>query len=195
MRMQSRAGFHGTGARSHLSALGPALPGSSFWQASIGIASRVRGLFALSPVSPDASFWSRRPFPWGARWRVDVKPAGPSLLPPALRVTLVLAAALSLELPAVAAQPQASGQEVYARGCLACHGNDGTGSLPGVPDLTEPSGALSQDLAALLEHVKAGIQRSQSPINMPPRGGDPSLTDADLVATLDYMRSTFLRTP
>lgn len=124
-----------------------------------------------------------------------MKPAGPSPLPPALRLTLVLAAALSLELPAVAARPQASGQEIYARGCLACHGSDGTGSLPGVPDLTDPSGALSQDSAVLLEHVKAGVQRPQSPMAMPPRGGDPSLTDADLEATLDYMRSTFLRIP
>ncbi|MFH1820201.1 MAG: cytochrome c, partial [Pseudomonadota bacterium] len=28
------------------------------------------------------------------------------------------------------------GQAVYNGTCIACHGSDGTGSLPGVPDLT-----------------------------------------------------------
>lgn len=105
--------------------------------------------------------------------------------------TLRLWLALFGLLAAVAADAADVGLAVYERGCIACHGADGTGSLPGVPDLTGPSGRLSEDAALLLRHVRDGFRSPDSPMAMPARGGDPSLTDAELAAALHYMRSTF----
>ncbi len=84
------------------------------------------------------------------------------------------------------------GEVVYKGTCLACHGSDGGGSLSGVPDLGGKAGPLSQADAVLLRRMAAGFQTPGSPMAMPPRGGDPALTDADLSAVLQYMRKEFL---
>lgn len=84
------------------------------------------------------------------------------------------------------------GEVVYKGTCLACHGSDGGGSLPGVPDMAGRTGPLSQADAVLLRRMTAGFQTPGSPMAMPPRGGDPALTDADLNAVLQYMRKEFL---
>lgn len=85
------------------------------------------------------------------------------------------------------------GEVVYKGTCLACHGGDGGGSLPGVPDLGGKAGPLSQADAVLLRRMAEGFQTPGSPMAMPPRGGDPALTDADLNAVMQYMRKEFLR--
>jgi len=36
-----------------------------------------------------------------------------------------------------------------------------------------------------------GVQNRGSPLGMPPKGGDPSLTEDDIAAVLQYMRETF----
>ncbi|BAN36053.1 cytochrome c, class I [Sulfuricella denitrificans skB26] len=90
-----------------------------------------------------------------------------------------------------AADDLGHGEAVYNGICLACHGGDGAGSLPGVPDLTEVAAPLSQDDAVLLKRMVEGFKSPGSPMEMPPRGGNPALTDADLKAALKYMRKTF----
>lgn len=87
------------------------------------------------------------------------------------------------------------GQLVYNGTCIACHGSDGTGSLPGVPDLTGKTGLLSQDDAVLLGRMADGFQSPGSSMAMPPKGGNPALTDADLSAVLKYMRNEFQLDP
>lgn len=87
------------------------------------------------------------------------------------------------------------GAVVFNGTCIACHGSDGSGSLPGVPDLTGETGWLSQDDAVLLKRMTEGFQSPGSPMAMPPRGGDPALTDADLKAVLMYMRKEFKTAP
>jgi len=87
------------------------------------------------------------------------------------------------------------GQAVYNGTCIACHGSDGTGSLPGVPDLTGKTGLLSQDDAVLLGRMADGYQSPGSPMAMPAKGGNPALTDADLSAVLKYMRNAFQQDP
>ena len=82
---------------------------------------------------------------------------------------------------------------VYNRTCIACHGSDGDGSLPGVPDLGGQTGPLSQADALLLKRMIDGFQTPGSTMAMPARGGDPALTDADLNAVMQYMRKEFLR--
>lgn len=84
------------------------------------------------------------------------------------------------------------GEVVYNRTCIACHGGDGYGSLPGVPDLGGKTGPLSQTDDLLLKRMTDGFQTPGSIMAMPARGGDPALTDADLNAVMQYMRKEFL---
>ncbi len=95
----------------------------------------------------------------------------------------------------VAANDLARGAEVFNGTCIACHGSDGSGNLPGVPDLTGSKGLLSTKDAVLLKRMVDGFQSPGSPMAMPPRGGDPGLTDADLKAVLKYMRKEFKIAP
>lgn len=85
------------------------------------------------------------------------------------------------------------GRTVYNESCISCHGADGMGSLPGVPDLTEAGGALRQEDAVLIRRMAEGFQTPGSPMAMPPRGGNPGLTDQDLKSVLEYMRKEFQR--
>lgn len=84
-----------------------------------------------------------------------------------------------------------SGEAIYQSACIACHGADGAGVLPGVPDLTIKDGPLALSSDELLKRTAEGIQSPGSPMAMPPRGGDPGLRDEDLKAVLRYMRENF----
>ncbi len=106
------------------------------------------------------------------------------------KVRYCLACAAFVSLSATASELN-QGQLVYNGTCIACHGSDGTGSLPGVPDLTGKTGPLSQDDAVLLGRMADGFQSTGSSLAMPPKGGNPALTDADLKAVLKYMRNEF----
>lgn len=94
---------------------------------------------------------------------------------------------------AVAAQPAgaASGEAVFRQTCIACHGENGRGAVPGAPDLTRSDGPLAQSDEVVIRHVTEGFQSPGSPMAMPPKGGNPALTQADLEAVLAYMRERF----
>lgn len=88
----------------------------------------------------------------------------------------------------------ARGQRAYEEVCAACHGMDGHG-LPGLgKDLVTPSEwFLEQDDESLVQFLKVG-RTAADPLNttkvdMPPRGGNPSLNDDDLMAIVLYLRS------
>jgi len=87
------------------------------------------------------------------------------------------------------AAPQA--ELIYQSACVACHGVDGAGALPGVPDLTIAGGPLALDDDVLLKRTVEGFQSPGSPMAMPPRGGNPELGDEDLKAAIRYMRERF----
>ena len=103
----------------------------------------------------------------------------------------LLAACAGMALAPALAAAQDVGAAVYGRTCIACHGADGAGVLPGVPDFTKPGGALSQPDAALIERITKGYQSPGSPLAMPPKGGDPSLTDPQIRDVLAYLRREF----
>lgn len=92
---------------------------------------------------------------------------------------------------AVVAAPADQGKQVYETACITCHGANGKGTLPGVPDLTTKGGVLSKPDAVLLKHTTEGFQSPGSPMPMPPKGGNPSLTEAQIRAAIGYMRKTF----
>ncbi len=89
-----------------------------------------------------------------------------------------------------------TGMKIYQKDCLACHGNDGTGVIAGVPDLTKIAGFRDNpnwhaELFQHIEHVKKGKKTPGSPIAMPAKGGDPNLTDQDIKEVLKYMHEKF----
>ncbi len=112
---------------------------------------------------------------------------------PGTPLIMLAVAVLAYSSLADAAGDSGRGAAVFNGTCIACHGSDGAGNLPGVPDLTERSGLLAQDDAVLLKRMAEGFQSPGSLMAMPPRGGDPALTDADLKAVLKFMRKEFLQ--
>jgi cytochrome c5 len=86
-----------------------------------------------------------------------------------------------------------SGKAIYEKACVACHGTDGKGAFPGVSDFTSNSGPLSKSDDLLLRHITNGFQSPASPVAMPPKGGNPDLSEADIAAVLKHIRMTFGR--
>ncbi len=83
------------------------------------------------------------------------------------------------------------GETVFQSACIACHGVDGAGALPGVLDLTAADSPLGQPDAVLLKRTIEGFQRPNSTLPMPPRAGNPDLSDEELMAAIRYMRERF----
>lgn len=81
----------------------------------------------------------------------------------------------------------ANGKALFEANCTACHGDHAQGAFPGVPDLVS-SGRLKQPDATLIGHILGGFQTPGSPMAMPAKGGDSSLTADDAKAILVYLR-------
>ena len=81
--------------------------------------------------------------------------------------------------PAVAAAPR-SGKEVFDTVCMACHATGAAGA-PKVGDKAAWAPRAAQGLDMLLNHAINGKGA------MPPRGGNPGVTDDELKATIEYM--------
>lgn len=88
---------------------------------------------------------------------------------------------------------QTSAENLYSENCLICHGDDGSGAMPGVVDLTVNRRWATMNELALVERLKQGIQPPGAQMSMPPKGGNPDLTDNDLKALIRYMRTVFLK--
>ena len=85
-----------------------------------------------------------------------------------------------------------SGQSVYQTTCVACHGPDGKGVLPGAPDFTADDNPLAnKSHDELLRNIMDGFQSEGSPMAMPAKGGNPALTEQDMRNALEYMMSEF----
>ena len=91
--------------------------------------------------------------------------------------------------PASAAS-QEEAQRLYDATCAVCHGVDGAGTMPGVPDFTVEDGPLSKPDAVLIRSTLLGIERP-GVAAMPPKGGNPALTAEQIAALVRYMRTAF----
>jgi disulfide bond formation protein DsbB len=87
----------------------------------------------------------------------------------------------------------AAGQQLFVSNCSACHGVTGEGITGLGKPLTSSEfvGGLSDE--ELLAFIKQG-RTPDDPLNtsgvvMPPKGGNPALTDEQLGAIIAYIRS------
>lgn len=86
------------------------------------------------------------------------------------------------------------GKEVFDGTCISCHGADAKGMPNLGKNLVVKSDWMKkQDNAALVAFVKNGRTAADpentTQVDMPPKGGNPSLTDDDIVNVIAYMRS------
>ncbi len=87
----------------------------------------------------------------------------------------------------------ANGQTLFAGTCSACHGVDAKGVVGLGKDLTTSTFVAEKTDAELVDFIKTG-RPTGDPLNttgvdMPPRGGNPALTDDDLNDIVAYIRS------
>lgn len=86
----------------------------------------------------------------------------------------------------VAASSGADGKQVYTAACFACHGTGAAGA-PKLGDKGAWGARIAQGAGTLLEHALKGFQGSTG--FMPAKGGNASLSDADVKAAVEYMVS------
>jgi cytochrome c5 len=85
--------------------------------------------------------------------------------------------------PAAAAPASAGaaeGKKIYESTCVVCHGA-GIAGAPKFGDKAQWAPRIAQGINVLFAHAKSGFNA------MPPKGGNNSLTDAQLRAAIDYM--------
>ncbi|MEA1904157.1 MAG: cytochrome c [Actinomycetota bacterium] len=87
----------------------------------------------------------------------------------------------------------AAGEDVYASTCATCHGPDATGIDGLGKDLHNNAfvdGLNDAELVAFLEEGRsAGDPANETGVDMPPKGGNPSLSDQDLYDVSAYLRT------
>lgn len=82
-----------------------------------------------------------------------------------------------------------SGESIFVKNCMVCHGDDGAGSLPGTPDLNKDRTWKKRTDTELLKQLTRGIEARNGFTGMPAKGGNPNLTTEQLQAALLHLRS------
>lgn len=85
------------------------------------------------------------------------------------------------------------GEEIFQGLCSACHGPDGTGIIGLGKDLTTSEFVAemsdSEFVDFIIEGRPATHEDNTTGVDMPPRGGNPSLTDDDLASIVAFVRT------
>ena len=102
-------------------------------------------------------------------------------------------AATASQKPAAPKGDAMKGKAVFEGTCISCHGPDAKG-LPGLgKDLTTSEFVAQQTDKQLVDFIKKGRPASDpantNKVDMPPKGGNPALTDQDLVNVIAFVRS------
>ena len=116
-----------------------------------------------------------------------------TLLALTLLATLILAACGGSAEPTLSAEDVTRGGKLFVGTCSACHGPDAKG-LPNLgKDLTTSEyvrDSSDEELVTLLKEGRpSGHELNTTGVDMPPKGGNPSLNDDDLQALVAYVRS------
>lgn len=123
----------------------------------------------------------------GADWKApEPKPSAP---PVAAAMPAAAPAPAISPAPAADAAPAgtggtdtAKGKPVYEKTCMVCHAT-GVAGAPKAGDKAAWAAHLSRGVDDLYKNAIKGIKA------MPPKGGNPSLSDAEVKAAVDYMVS------
>jgi disulfide bond formation protein DsbB len=87
----------------------------------------------------------------------------------------------------------ASGTKLYKNSCMACHGADGAGVKGSGKTLAKNTFISGQDDDALLAFIRKGRDPSDpkntTGVGMPAKGGNPALSEDDLLDIIAYLRS------
>ncbi len=94
---------------------------------------------------------------------------------------------------AVAPGDATKGKELFTATCAACHGPNGEGVKNLGKDMHASDFIAGQSDAQLLEFIKKG-RDTGDPANttgvaMPPKGGNPALSDAQLADVIAFIRT------
>jgi cytochrome c5 len=85
---------------------------------------------------------------------------------------------------AAAPPPSRNGQQVYQTTCVACH-DAGIAGAPKLGDKSQWAKHVAKGLDNLYASALNGVQGATGA--MPPKGGNPALSDAEVRAAVDYM--------
>ncbi len=88
--------------------------------------------------------------------------------------------------PSQTPQDLATGERVFKQVCHACHGM-GVAGAPKLGDREQWKKRVSQGPDKLLQHALKGFAGEHG--TMPPRGGNPELSDMEVKTAVDYMLS------
>lgn len=87
----------------------------------------------------------------------------------------------------------AAGEEIYTSTCAACHGADATGIEGLGKDLHNNAFVNGLSDAELVDFINEGRLAdhpdNETGVAMPPKGGNPSLDDDDLLDVVAYLRT------
>jgi disulfide bond formation protein DsbB len=87
----------------------------------------------------------------------------------------------------------AKGQQIYSQLCIACHGPEAKGVQGLGKDLTTSTFIAEKSDAEMVEFIRVGRDPGD-PLNttgvaMPPKGGNPAMSDQDMADIVAYMRT------
>jgi cytochrome c5 len=85
---------------------------------------------------------------------------------------------------AAAPPPSRNGQQIYQTTCVACH-DAGIAGAPKLGDKSQWAKHIAKGLDTLYASAVNGVQGSAGA--MPPKGGNPALSNAEIKAAVDYM--------
>lgn len=98
--------------------------------------------------------------------------------------TATAAAAVPAANDSMANDSMAKGEHVYKATCSLCHAT-GAGGAPVFGDKADWSPRIAQGKETLYGHALKGFTGAKG--TMPPKGANPSLSDDDAKAAVDYM--------
>lgn len=89
-------------------------------------------------------------------------------------------------LPSPDAPFLAEGRSVWEGTCMACHGGNKATGAPKITATRKWQPRIAQGLPVLIEHATQGFI-GKSYAEMPPRGGNPDLSDTDIAQAVTFM--------
>lgn len=95
--------------------------------------------------------------------------------------------------PAAPVGDAANGGKIFATACVACHGPEGKGVTGLGKDLTTSEWVAQQSDEQLVEFIKrgrdAGDALNTTGIAMPPKGGNPAMSEQEVADIVAFVRS------